>query len=495
MIQKTRILIVEHDVSDIELMNYELKKGGLNFESKIVQTEIDFDASLKNYHPDIILCDYSLPAFDGPTAFKIRGQLAPEVPFIFVSETIKEENAIELIKNGLTDYALKDKLFKLTSKVKRALLDSKKKKEKELHFQECVLSEKRLARAQQLAHMGNWELDFNTMNVHLSDEACRIYGLTTAQNSHYFDTWLSFIHPEDMAYVTSTIKASYALHDFSYYSRIVHRNGTVRDIYSECKFEFNNNGTLSIMYGIVHDVTERKKAEAEKEKMMADIIIRNNVLQQFTKIVSHNLRAPIVNIQGISSALKQSITEAEKNQYQLYLFEAVENLDLVIIDLNKILQTRFEKVETKTVLHFDNILNDALKSMGQLMQNEEINIASNFESCTQITSLKSHLVSIFYNLISNSIKYRLPNTPSRISITSETVNHKIQLTFKDNGSGINLLLNKVKVSGFYSRFHPEIEGKGFGLFMVKTQVEILGGSIEVFSEPGIETRFVVQLPL
>lgn len=496
MTQKTKILIVEHDASDIELMHYELKKGGLNFESEIVANEIDFDVSLKNYNPDIILCDYSLPAFDGPTAFKMRAALAPEVPFIFVSGTIGEENSIELIKNGLTDYALKDKLFTLTTKVKRALLESAEKKEKEIQLEERLLSEKRLARAQQLAHMGNWELDFNTMQVHWSDEACRIYGLTTAQNSHTFETWLSFIHPEDMAYVATKLKASRdSLHDFSYYSRIVHRNGTVRNIYSECKFEFNSSGTLSIMYGIVHDVTDRKKEEAEKEKMVADIILRNNVLQQFAKIVSHNLRAPIANILGISSALKESNTEADKNQFQHYLFDAVANLDLVIIDMNKILQTRFENVEIKTILHFNDIMTEALKSMDQLIKKEEIDIESDFDSCNQITSLKSHIDSIFYNLISNSIKYRLPNTPSKIRITSDKMNNQINLIFKDNGSGIDLLLNKEKVFGLYNRFHPEIEGKGFGLFMVKTQVEILGGSIQVFSEPGIETRFVIRLPL
>lgn len=148
---KTKILIVEHDPNDLELMQYELKKGGINYVSEIVQNEYDFGIALKNFNPDIILSDFSLPSFDGPTAFKIREQIAPDTPFIFVSGTIGEENSIEYIKNGLTDYALKDKLFTLTSKVNRALTESEEKKKKSKYEEERKLSERRFAKAQQVA--------------------------------------------------------------------------------------------------------------------------------------------------------------------------------------------------------------------------------------------------------------------------------------------------------------------------------------------------------
>ena len=101
MSNKTKVLIVEHDPYDIELLQYELKKGGINYVSEIVQNEKDYGNALKTFIPDIILSDYSLPSFDGTTAFKMTEQIAPDTPFIFVSGTIGEENSIELIKNGL----------------------------------------------------------------------------------------------------------------------------------------------------------------------------------------------------------------------------------------------------------------------------------------------------------------------------------------------------------------------------------------------------------
>ncbi|WP_339703363.1 PAS domain S-box protein [Algoriphagus aquimarinus] len=125
MIGKIKILIVEHDPNDIELIQYELKKGGINYISEILQTEDEYRNALKNFIPDIILSDYSIPSFSGLAAFEIKNGISPHTPFIFVSGTIGEENSIELIKNGVTDFTLKDKLFTLPLKVKRAVEEAK----------------------------------------------------------------------------------------------------------------------------------------------------------------------------------------------------------------------------------------------------------------------------------------------------------------------------------------------------------------------------------
>lgn len=116
-----KILIVEDSQSDAELIHRELKKSGLIFSSKIVQIREEFESALDNFKPDIILSDYSLPTFDGVTAFHIKQKKHSDIPFIIVSGIIGEENAVALIKNGVTDYALKDKLFTLAPKITRAL--------------------------------------------------------------------------------------------------------------------------------------------------------------------------------------------------------------------------------------------------------------------------------------------------------------------------------------------------------------------------------------
>jgi DNA-binding NtrC family response regulator len=136
MIETIKILIVEDNQSDADLLLRELKKNRLSFVSKIVQTREGFEHELQNFKPHLILSDYSLPSFDGVTAFSITQKKSPDTPFIMISGTIGEERSVELIKNGVTDYVLKDKLFALTPKISRALKDAEEKKAKKITDEE-----------------------------------------------------------------------------------------------------------------------------------------------------------------------------------------------------------------------------------------------------------------------------------------------------------------------------------------------------------------------
>ena len=105
------------------------------------------------------------------------------------------------------------------------------------------------------------------------------------------------------------------------------------------------------------------------------------------------------------------------------------------------------------------------------------------------------MYSIFYNLISNSIKYRQQQVPCLIEIKSRRVKDTIELVFTDNGMGIDLQKRGDQVFGLYKRFHTNIEGKGMGLFMVKTQVETLGGKISIQSEVNKGTEFKIEFEI
>lgn len=144
MKNKLKILILEDDQADVTLILYELKKSGFDFSSAVIQSRQAFENALQNFIPDIILSDYSLPSFDGVTAFHIKQNKMPDIPFIVVSGTIGEENAVELIKNGVTDYVLKDKLFTLAPKINRALKEAEEKKEKIITFNQLKVQHDQL---------------------------------------------------------------------------------------------------------------------------------------------------------------------------------------------------------------------------------------------------------------------------------------------------------------------------------------------------------------
>jgi DNA-binding NtrC family response regulator len=131
-----KILILEDNKSDADLLLRELKRNGLIFTHEIAETREKFEYALENFCPDIILSDYEMPSFDGITAFNISQNQSPDVPFIIASGTIGEEQSVELIKRGITDYVLKDKLFVLASKISRALKDAEKVKEKRIADEE-----------------------------------------------------------------------------------------------------------------------------------------------------------------------------------------------------------------------------------------------------------------------------------------------------------------------------------------------------------------------
>lgn len=144
MDKELRILILEDVPKDAELMERELRKGGIAFVSKRVAIKEDFLKELKYFAPHIILADYKLPLFDGLSALAITKEQCPDIPFIFVSWTIGEDFAIETFKQGATDYILKDRLSRLVPAVLRAIREAELKEERKRAERALQQSEREL---------------------------------------------------------------------------------------------------------------------------------------------------------------------------------------------------------------------------------------------------------------------------------------------------------------------------------------------------------------
>ena len=119
-----KILILEDAPADAELVERELRKGGLDFVSKLVSTKEDFLTALDTFAPDLILSDYNLPHFDGLSALALTKEKCPDVPFILVTGTIGDELAVDALRRGATDYVLKGNLIKLMLAIERAFRDA-----------------------------------------------------------------------------------------------------------------------------------------------------------------------------------------------------------------------------------------------------------------------------------------------------------------------------------------------------------------------------------
>ena len=245
----------------------------------------------------------------------------------------------------------------------------------------------------------------------------------------------------------------------------------------------------------LRNITKRKTSELQEKKITSELIQRNKDLEQFAYIISHNLRAPVANIIGISDALRDdTFDEGEKVIFMSGLHDSAKKLDNVITDLNRILQLKHGVNENKEIIQFSNIVNDIKFSIGGIAVNDIFQIQCDFSEVDEMITLKSYMHSIFYNLISNSLKYRKPDIAPVIEIRSRKLDDRIELYFKDNGIGIDMEKNGDMLFGLYKRFNQHIaEGKGMGLFMVKTQVETIGGKISVKSKVGDGTEFKIEL--
>ena len=238
---------------------------------------------------------------------------------------------------------------------------------------------------------------------------------------------------------------------------------------------------------------ELKLADEERLKMVHELLQRNRELEQFAYIVSHNLRAPVANIIGASTALSEmGLSAEEKAILRQGISASAIKVDDVIHDLNHILQIKSKINETKEIVTFSGLVDDIKASIARLVDQNDVEIKYDFPEINEFFTIKPYLYSIFLNLISNSVKYRRPGNHCVIEIVSHLLNDKIELTFSDNGLGIDLDKKGGQVFGLYKRFHPHIEGKGIGLFMVKTQVEALGGNISLTSEENVGTEFKIE---
>jgi PAS domain S-box-containing protein len=262
---------------------------------------------------------------------------------------------------------------------------------------------------------------------------------------------------------------------------------------------FPISGGVDVTFGsiaTVTDITERKRTELNREQITKDLIYRNEALNQFTYIISHNLRAPVSSILGLANVLNEmEMTNEEKSEAIAGIAEATHKLDEVIKDLNNILQVKNEVHRYKEEVSFSGLVAEIEIYINRFYVDEKINIITDFSALEKFNTIKSYFHSIFYNLISNSIKYRNPRIDAVIEIRSEISGDFFALTFKDNGIGFNLDEVGDRIFEMYRRFHLHVEGKGMGLYMVKTQVESLGGKIIIKSEVNKGTEFRLEFPI
>ncbi len=260
------------------------------------------------------------------------------------------------------------------------------------------------------------------------------------------------------------------------------------------------DGKPDEVISVVKDITFKK----EIEKVLKDNIIelqqtskalkqRNESLESFAHIVSHNLRSPIGNFEGLlhfyekleDSNQKDEIFELLKSSSQ-GLKNTVKNLtDVVEIQRNGL------KMERETI-EFESVLKKNMEFVSSKIKAANAIIDYDFSGCPTLRYPKVYLESIILNLLTNATKYYSPDRRPEIHFSTKIVDGSILLSCKDNGLGIDLEKHGDKIFKLNKVFHDHPDARGVGLFITQKQVEALGGTISVISEPNEGTEFTVN---
>src|SRR6202166_806304 len=272
MRQPLRILSVEDDPKDAELIQDLLETEGIVCEVTRVDTEAALLASIEQGGIDLILSDYTLPSFDGISALNLATKACPDVPFIFVSGTLGEEVAIEALKIGATDYVLKTSLSRLASSVVRAQREATQMAERRRAEDALRQSEAYLAEAQRLSHTGSFGWRPSTGQILWSEETFRIFEYDQATKPS-IEVILQRVHPEDAALVKQTIeRASQDGKNFEHEYRLLMPVGSVKHVHIVARALNDESGSVECV-GAVMYVTVAKQAEEtlrEREAYLAE---------------------------------------------------------------------------------------------------------------------------------------------------------------------------------------------------------------------------------
>ncbi len=271
----------------------------------------------------------------------------------------------------------------------------------------------------------------------------------------------------------------------------VKKNGETTHFLTSKIPSFDLDGKVNGLIGISMDISGLKKKEDQMRNLINVTSLQNKKLINFAHIVSHNLRSHTANFSMLLKFLTNEEDEVEKERIVTMLSDASDNLMETLEDLNQIVDINTNVSLDKKPLNLHQNIERIQKNLSAFLGKHKVDIQNNVPKDLLVQSVPAYLDSIILNLITNGVKYRSADRKPIISINAQKQNNTIVLSVSDNGLGINLEKYGSKIFGMYKTFHNNREARGLGLYIVKNQIEAMGGSITVNSEVDKGTTFNV----
>jgi len=482
MDEQLRILILEDNASDAELVQRELRKAGLDFAARVAPDRRSYLEALDAFAPDLVLADYSLPGFDGLTALSLARQRLGEVPVVIVSGAIGEETAIETLKAGATDYVLKQRLSRLGLVVKRAISEARQLAEKKL-AEEALRS---------TAHF----LDENPYPVLRIDRAGVVLAANRSSGA-LSGPWRCHVgQPAPEAFARLARESL----DHGQYSHMDLESGD--RVYAFVFVPIVDSDYVNL-YG--RDITARKKAEEALQQAKAVAEAASEAKGRFLANVSHELRTPMNAILGmVNLALPRQTDPVAAD----FLQTAKASADLLLTVLNDLLDSA--KIEAGRLelesapFSLRRVLDHTTQVLALRASEKGISY-----SCRMASDVPDALIGdqvrlqqVLLNLAGNGIKFtERGEVAVSVRVESREADRVfLEFAVRDTGIGIP----RADLDNIFQPFtqaDPSITrkfgGTGLGLSICSSLVGMMGGRVWVESEPGQGSTFyfTARLPL
>ena len=364
-------------------------------------------------------------------------------------------------------------------------------------------SQERLERAQQIAHLGSWELDVVNNRLTWSDEVYRIFGLRPQEFGATYHAFLEHVHPEDRAAVDEAYSSSLREHRDSYEieHRIVRKStGEIRFVHEKCEHFRDAAGQVRLSIGMVHDITERKQAEEALLETAHKLERSNRELEQFAFIASHDLQEPLRKIIMFGDRVVKLYgedTPEEANDYLKRMRSASERMQKMIQGLLELSRVNTRGTQFAPVA-LARVANDVLSDLEPRIQAAQGRVI--LEDLPVIEADELQMRQLFLNLLGNAIKFHKPGEPPLVRIrslqTGELNPYMVEIRVEDHGIGFEQQYAE-RIFEPFQRLHDrnQYEGTGLGLSICQKIIERHNGTIQVESAPGIGTTFTVRLPM
>lgn len=506
MTTASKILILEDNDDDADLLCRELKKSGLSFISKIVQRRSDYETALQEFHPDIVLSDYSLPSFDAVTAFHIKQKSFPLIPFIIVSGTIGEENAVALINSGVTDYVSKNNLFSLPAKILRALKDTEIRREKlaadkkiksinkELSRLNAELEDRVAARTKALAESEN---RFRNMMETIPQIAWTntVKGRVDYCNQRWFDytglnrlqtrlsDFIGIIHPDDLKEsINQFNELGERIDGGEFQIRFKRADSFYRWHLIRLMPVKNEEGILLQWVGTATDIQELRILQQNKD--------------DFISIASHELKTPITTLKASLQLLDRMKDSPSPTVLPKLITQANKSLEKVYMLIEDLLNTS-KANEGQLQIHPEkfNLLKVVRECCDNLPSNGAFKISINGDKTLEVYADVSRTEQVVINFVNNAMKYA-PES-KEIEVRVERLAGMARVSVIDKGAGIPAQNLRFLFDRYYRINHggSEYTGLGLGLYICAEIIKRHDGTIGAESEVGTGSTFWFTLPI